>query len=290
MQVKSSSTIADIKRQIQEKEGITTASQRLFFADRALADSVTLAQYNMQPGSTILLVLRLSRADKINRAAEAGRVQILATTFNGKTLALEVHGLDTVDMLKSQVTDREGIPPERFRLIHVGLHLEDGSILAEYGIGKGSTVHVLGRLSSDTIADIKRQIQKKEGITPASQRLIFAGRDLADSVTVAQYKMQKGSMFHLIVRCGGQPSNVPAETGPMQIFVKTLVGKTLTLEVHDSDTIDMLKSRITDREGIPPELFRLIHSGRQLEDGRTLADYGISRESTVHVVRRMCGD
>jgi ubiquitin len=75
----------------------------------------------------------------------------------------------------------------------------------------------------------------------------------------------------------------------MKLFIKALTGKTITLEVEDTDTILLVKEKVQDTEGVPPKFVRFILAGKQLEDDRTLRDYNIKSEATVHLVLKLRG-
>ncbi|XP_067940298.1 polyubiquitin-B-like [Watersipora subatra] len=134
---------------------------------------------------------------------------------------------------------------------------------------------------SDTVLSLKEKIYKDQGTPIEQQRLIFAGRELINDTTLSCYDLQYGATLHMVSRLRGGDE--------ITLCVKTLTGGTIYVRVQGSDTVAVLKAKILDKTGIPPDKLRLLFGGKQLEDPVTLSSTNLSSECTVHMALRLKG-
>ena len=194
---------------------------------------------------------------------------------------------------KSNIQEKEEIPPDRQHLISSEEELLDDCTLKYYDIQAGSSLHLFrilqGRIHvktqfgkmitlevvpEDTIENVKEKMFENEGIAFECTHIVYAGKTLEDQRTLGDYNIRRESILHLIPTC---------RDSVMPIHLQTLTGKTITLEVAPQDTVSEVKKEIFQKERIVVEVQTLFYAGEKLKDYKTLKDYKICRNSVLNL-------
>ena len=270
-------TIWKIKIKLGEILRIPPSEQCLMYAGDILDDSKSVKHYKFA-NNTQLSVRHTSVSVRMPK---------------GEALTINCSLQHTVQILKARIQESTGHPMHQQILRFDGKLLENNKLYS-YSITEGCVIELILKIklfvkttadeivileanSNDTIASIKKKIQKdKEGTSSDKFKIIFDGRQLVDEGTLSEYNIQNGSTVQV----------KPRE--PMQIFIK-LPGKTKALNVEESDTIENVKRMIQHTEGYHPEQQMFCFGGKYLEDRKTLCEYAIQKESTLHLVLRLRG-
>ena len=239
-------------------------------------------------------------------------MRIFVKTQTGQTvIPLDVEPEDTIQNVKRNLANKVGIPVDQQRLtfedktlkddaVYAGTHLilndeelTDDRTLKDYDIQAGSTIHLFvlprGRINvktqtgkmitlavvpEDTIENVKKMLEE-EGIAVECTHMVYAGKTLEDQRTLGDYSIRRESILHLI------PTR---RDRVMPIYLQTLTGKTITLEVAPQDTIDAVKKEAFQKEGMTVEHQTLFYAGEKLNDRKTLKDYNITRNSVLKLI------
>lgn len=253
---------------------------RLIFSSHDISDCATLADANIRSGSTIRVdfrlrggvqwqaqqcplnapepsgVLQQRREQGIFDMEHPGEIMIVVKTTNDQRLNVIISPTSPVSLLKEKIAAALGVEAIHQRLIYTGKFLEDDKDLEYYQAQHGHTIQLL---------------------IPLSYRNSYQNRKPASAPEPARKPQDT------------QPWNSQGTQKEVQIFVKTLNGKTIALMISPTDSVDKLKEIVEERTRIDRDELRLLYSGKQLESGRSLMDYNITKESTLHLVLRLRG-
>jgi len=275
LDVEPEDTIQNVKTKIADEIGIPVDQQRLTFEDET---RVCDDDDEVLPKDTLKKV-RKKIPDKSTHAVYTGRTGLYAEPET------------SIENVKTNIQDKEEIPPDRQHLISNNEELKDDRTLKYYDIQAGSSLHLFlllrGRIHvktqtgkmitlevvpEDTIENVKKKMFEEEGIAVECTNIVYAGEKLEGQRTLGDYNIRRESILNLIPTL---------RDSVMPIRLQTLTGKTITLEVAPQDTIDAVKKEVFWKEGITVEHQSLFYAGEKLEDHKTLKDYKIWRNSVL---------
>ncbi|CAL2225238.1 unnamed protein product [Prunus armeniaca] len=283
--VKRSETIKDLKALLCEKYGFPENHQELFLGGDMLVDCQSLVDCGVQRDSTVHLVIQNTVWIKL----------FVKLPSSQCTIEIEAKAHDTIRNIKAMIQAKKMIPSDRFTLLYGGELLEEDSTLTSLGINNMSTLQMIYApkdvLSVSvkspsaktvklkvralfTVNDVKNIVGNTLGVSVSYQNLIYAGNQLEDLKTLAFYDIRDEYVLEMSPRL-------------FQIFVKVFDGRTLTIDVKQSDVVEDVKVKVfrkLEMSTKPYYYCRLLFGGKFLVNGRDLASYNIQKDSTLSLV------
>lgn len=302
-------TIERIKERVRDRESLHIDIQQLSFDGRVLENHLTLQECGLQHNSVLDLTLEQGR-----------NTQIFISLPENDTLPLWVNCEHTIAQLKQQIAERKNIPADVQDIFFARVKLEDDRTLQSYVIEENHMLHLhistplmleitvefrngkklqLEEPSNRTVSSLKQIIFQKEGVATEHQVLFHKGKELDDYRKLIDCNIQSGDTLDIDIMepvtniinksTSKTRSTVYEHNRPrgLLLFVKTLTGKTITLNVAVSDTVGDLKRKINEKDGIPINQQCLIAAGKPLADTDDVHTIGVQNHSVLHLVLRV---
>ena len=304
LKCKANNTIGTIKAMIHDEEYIPADQQRLVFVGQGLDDDrKTLSDYNIEHGDVIHLAFKRGGSLPLSKIGEG---KIFVKPPNLPHMQVDVNKNDTIATVKTkvqrilvdlaadeQVEFPEFIPHEQ-ELMIAGKRLNNEQVLGELGIKDGDTLHlrftqrqhsleeiVIETFSGDsfrvqvtpddTVENVKVKIHERQRISPESQKIKYAGRELENHTRLGDLNVHTSTTFYLEV------------IQPPKIFVKPLMGEAMALDFDPNVTVAEVKSGIQEKLGISSNQISLLFGGKELDDEQVLSSHGIQDKSTIYM-------
>ena len=302
LEVESTDTLGTVKEKMQDKVGIPKGKQKIIFGGTMLMeDDRTLSEYNIKNSDTVHMVLHIRCRGHCGCRGQSAEykitptLKIVAKTLTGKSITLDVEPTETIEDMKKKIQIKEGIPPENQKITFAGKVLPDDRILFLYKMQFYSLLVLLGSFpmkifammpfgdtialavrSIETIKDVKKKIQIETELIAEEQKITFAGKVLQDDRTLFYHNIQTQSLLRVHV----------VRMFPMKLFVKTLAGEIIALDVNSNETINDVKKKVELVEGIPSEQQVLTFLRQELKDTLTLYELDIENEYRISLLKR----
>ena len=283
--IRKHETIKSIKAALQAELQVPLKQLQLFFHGKLLDDDVTLNKYRVIEGSMLKILVVMC---------------ITVKTLTGETFPLEIETNESIENLKNKIATKTKISTEQQRLLYAGRPLNDNGFLDDYEIENGAEVYLVRRLriydvkilkrkskqsiqlkvnSSCTVESVKAKIEAIEGTPRYLQELILSGITLEDGRKMAHYNSLISCKCVIVLRIVPQ----------LQVFLRTLTGKTIRLQLKGNDLVKNMKPLICGKVGIPPHQQRITCAGKPLQDDKRLIDYNIESECTLDLSLSLLG-